>query len=489
MSKEQELYMNANKEIEKRKYRIDEDYYRLNYHLMPPVGFMNDPNGFINFKEEYHIFYQFNPFYPAGKKVYWGHYKSSDLINWQPMPIALCPSEWYETHGCYSGSAVSVDGKMTLMYTGNVKDENNNRETYQCLAHSSDGITFTKNENNPVICNQPKGYTRHFRDPKVWRHNGLWYMVLGAQTEALKGTALIYSSEDLKEWSMLGEAAGSNNKDLSFLGYMWECPNIFSVDGEDILMFCPQGVEAQGDLYNNIYQCGYLMGKLNYETGKLSYGEFIELDRGFEFYAPQITKDIKGRTLISGWMGLPEEEEAPTAEKGWLHCLTMMRELKIKERKLIQLPIEETKLLRKKEISYSQVIASDESVSFEGICGDSYELLCNISWEKTESFGIRLRCNSKLQEETLIYYSSGEEKLVLDRNRSGMCKQGIRRCGIKNNGKLNLRIFMDKSSIEIFVNEGEEVFTSRIYPSKESQGIEFFSIGGEIDLDINFWQI
>lgn len=479
----------AQEAIHKSKEIVNNDYYSLKYHLMPPVGFMNDPNGFININGEYHLFYQFNPFYPKGKKVYWAHVKSTNMVNWEELPIALCPSEWYETHGCYSGSAVNCEGIFTLMYTGNVKDASGNRETYQCIAQTEDGINFSKYKDNPVINNQPEGYTRHFRDPKVWKHNGLWYMVIGTQTVKEQGNALLYSSPDLFNWKMIGEVAGSNIDELNFLGYMWECPNLLNIDGKDVLIFCPQGVAPQGDLYNNRHQCGYLIGNLDYKTGKLDYGDFIELDRGFEFYAPQITEDSKGRQLLIGWMGLPDEEESPTVKNNWLHCLTIVRELKIKNDRIIQKPVEEMKLLRKNKIEHSNIEIKNDKVKFDNINGDSYELICNFSWDIVSEFGIKLRCNKDCSEETIIYYYAESEKLVLDRNNSGLSLNGIRKYKVKNNGSLKLHIFMDTSSIEVFVNDGEEVFTARIYPDKDSKDIIFYSKDGNVKLDVQYWEL
>ncbi|AJA49048.1 sucrose-6-phosphate hydrolase [Clostridium pasteurianum DSM 525 = ATCC 6013] len=489
MNKNEELMKLAYKAISDGKERVNSDYHRLKYHLMPPVGFMNDPNGFININGEYHLFYQLNPLFPKGKKVYWGHVKSIDLVNWQQLPIALSPGDWYDKDGCYSGSAVDYNGKFTLIYTGNVKNSCGNRETYQCIAQTEDNINFIKSSDNPVINNQPEGYTRHFRDPKVWKHDGVWYMVIGAQTVKEQGTAILYSSYNLFDWNLIGEVAGSNIEDLSFLGYMWECPNLLNIKGKDVLIFCPQGVEKQGDLYNNIYQCGYLVGNLDYKTGKLNYKNFMELDRGFEFYAPQFMEDDRGRKLLIGWIGLPDEDEAPTVKNGWLHCLSMVRELDMKDDRIIQKPAEEMKLLRKNEISYRNVEIKNEQVDFNNINGDSYELLCDFSWSAVSEFGIKLRCNETLSEETVIYYDVKSEKLILDRDKSGLSLKGVRKCDVKNHGNLKLHIFMDTSSIEIFVNDGEEVFTARIYPNRDSRDIIFYSKNGDVKFDVKYWEL
>lgn len=469
--------------IEDSKEKVNKDYYRLNYHIMPPVGFLNDPNGFIQINGEYHLFYQFNPFYPEDKKVCWAHLRSKDLITWEWLPIALFPMEWYETHGCYSGSAVNNNGIFTLIYTGNVKNSMGVRETYQCLAESEDGINFKKYIDNPVIYNQPKGYTRHFRDPKVWKHNNLWYTVIGAQTEEKQGTTLLYSSIDLIEWSKIGEL-DSLMKDF---GYMWECPNLFSIDNKDVLLFCPQGVKSKGDLYNNRYQCGYFIGKIDYETGKFKHDEFLEIDRGFEFYAPQVTVDDSGRTLMVGWIGLPDEEDSKTKENNWIHCLSIIRELYIKDNKLCQRPIKEMEFLRKKLIQYSDLKINSDNFELPNN-GDSYEMICDFAFEDEVVFGLRLRSKDGT-DGTNVYYDSKNEKITFDRENVVSAKRETRKCYIRNSRKLKLHIFMDKSSVEVFVNDGQETFTARIYPDKNSNRIFIFCKNGNVTVNIKFWNI
>ncbi|SHJ68962.1 glycoside hydrolase family 32 protein [Tepidibacter formicigenes] len=482
MDKNNELLTKAYKEIQKNKCLVESDYYRLKYHIMPPVGLLNDPNGFIHFSGEYHVFYQFHPFNTSHGLKYWGHYKSNDLINWESMPIALCPSNWYESHGCYSGSAINNDGVLTLMYTGNVKDDKGNRETYQCIATTEDGVNFKKNIYNPVIYNQPDGYTRHFRDPKVWKYKNMFYMVIGAQNIKEEGRVLLYKSNNLLNWKLVGEIAGSNINRLNDFGYMWECPDLFELNGKDILIVSPQGIKPDGDLYNNIYQSGYFIGELNYKSGEYNHSEFIELDRGFEFYAPQTTLDEKGRRLLIAWMGLPEEEEHPTVKHNWIHCMSLPRVLELKNNKIYQRPVEELKKLRKSEISYKDVKIENEEIELDKIYGDVLELLIEIKEEDALEYGIKLRCSNDNREETIISYNKIDKKITLNRNKSGKGYKGIRRCRLENSDILKLNIFMDTSSLEIFINNGEEVFSSRIYPDKESLKIKFFAKEGSIKL-------
>lgn len=328
--------------------RAAADPYRPGWHLAPPVGLLNDPNGFIQHNGRFHLFYQWNPLACAHGAKFWGHWSSADLLHWQHEPLALAPSEEYETHGCYSGSAVTDNGQLTLIYTGNVKYPDGSRTAFQCLARENAEGEFDKT--GPVF-NLPQGYTGHVRDPKVWWHDKHWYMVLGAQDLSLQGKVLLLRSDDLSAWDLLGEIAGSGLHGLGEFGYMWECPDLFRLAENDILICCPQGLAAESDRYLNTFQSGYFVGQLDYANATFTHGDFAELDLGFEFYAPQTTQTDDGRRLLIGWMGIPDGDEffQPTIQNGWLHTLTCPRELTLVAGKIIQKPARELQQLRRDE--------------------------------------------------------------------------------------------------------------------------------------------
>ena len=477
-----QLISDANAEVQKHQETVESDYYRLGYHLMPPVGLLNDPNGFIQYKGTYHLFYQWNPFKTGHGAKFWGHYISKDLIHWTHEEIALAPSDWFDKNGCYSGSAVSADGKMKLFYTGNVKDEQGNRETYQCLAESEDGVHFTK---KGVVVELPDGYTAHFRDPKVWNHDDHWYMIVGAQSEDLQGKAALLKSVDLKEWHLLGNIAGSNEGQLGDFGYMWECPDLFSLHGKDVLIVSPQGLKPEGMLYNNVYQSGYFVGELNYETGKMSHGRFVELDRGFEFYAPQTTVDDKGRRLLFAWMGVPEqaEDQHPTIAHQWVHAMTLPRELVLVDEKLYQRPVAELDEQRVDEVLYENEVVASEMKQLEGVNGDQLELVVDVINNDAERFEIALR------DEARIIYDVREERLTLERKSFSDNERAIEARHCKLTQLQQLRIFLDTSSIELFVNEGEEVFTARLFPEKENKNITINAVNGTTGITVRKFKI
>ncbi|SMO55405.1 glycoside hydrolase family 32 protein [Melghirimyces algeriensis] len=454
------------------------DPYRLHYHLTPLVGLLNDPNGFVQYRGEYHLFYQWNPFITEHGSKFWGHWTSMDLVNWRAKPVALAPDEWYDKNGCYSGSAVEHEGKLILFYTGNVRDEQGGRETYQCMAISEDGIRFRKH--GPVI-HLPQGYTPHFRDPKVWRKDGSWYMVVGAQSRELQGQAVLFRSSNLRDWTYLGPIAGSGLQCLGEFGYMWECPDLFRLNGRGVLIVCPQGLEPEGDRYHNLYQSGYFLGDLEEEVAKFDHGPFDELDRGFDFYAPQTTLDNRGRRLLFGWMGLPDgEEHHPTVAHHWIHAMTLPRELRVSKGRLIQRPVEELCQLRRNEVVHSRTEICGKGVALEGVDGEALEIEVDLLENRSETFAIDFRGAA------CLIYDRRDGRLMLERTAWKDGKKERRFCRIDRLARL--RIFLDASSIEIFVNEGEEVFTSRFYPDVDNRSIAFSAPEG-ITVDLKKWEL
>ncbi|MBY0203904.1 beta-fructofuranosidase [Paenibacillus intestini] len=465
--------------------------WRQGYHIQPVTGLLNDPNGFSFYEGYYHLFYQWFPLGTEHGMKYWYHTRSKNLVTWENVGIAIEPGTPYDSHGAYSGSAIEKDGKLNLIYTGNTRDENWIRHPFQCLAFMDEQNVITKFE-HPVISDVPTGYTEHFRDPKVWLHEDVYYGVIGAQRTDETGCTVLYCSEDLKHWQFLGEIGTT----LSSFGYMWECPDYLELEGQGVLIFSPQGIPAESDRYQNIYQSGYLIGEpLNLETREFTHGEFEELDRGFDFYAPQTMHSPDGRRIMVAWMGLPDLAY-PTDDSGWAHCLTIPRQLSIQGGKLIQQPVPEMAQLRKDQQGIRiQDSLSNESRSFAGFNGIAYELQCEISQNDADLVGIEFRASDT--EKTVIQYDRLQRKLILDRSQSGAALSEasgtIRTCTLNEDidvdAVIKLHMFVDSSSVEIFVNDGQEVFTSRIFPSRDSTDIRFFAHGGKADFRAVMWNV
>ena len=252
------------------------------YHLAARAGWINDPNGLVWFDGWYHAFYQHHPYSTKWGPMHWGHARSKDLVHWEHLPVALAPEGPEDKDGCFSGSAVVDGDTLALIYTGHKfhGDPSDEANLYQvqCLATSRDGIHF---ERQGIVVDTPPGM-HHFRDPKVWREEDSWYMIVGAR-DGDTGQVRLYRSADLRQW----QDAGVLDEAEKEMGYMWECPDFFALNGKHILMFSPQGLAAKGYQNRNLFQSGYLLGEWRPGQAFVREGEFVEMDHGHDFYAPQ----------------------------------------------------------------------------------------------------------------------------------------------------------------------------------------------------------
>lgn len=223
----------------------------------------------------------------------------------------------------------------------------------QALAVSEDGIHFENISNNPVIQNAQEGniHPAHFRDPKVWKRGKMYYCVLGSKSKENKGQVLLYKSKDLISWEFINVAVIAEGN----MGYMWECPDIFSLGEADILMMSPQGLDPEGVHYHNLHQSGYLVGKLSYEEGKYKQEPFRILDYGFDFYASQSILDDQGRRRIIAWMDM-WESHIPNQAFNWAGAMTLPRLLELKDNKIYVTTIPELTALRENEKSYQNIV-------------------------------------------------------------------------------------------------------------------------------------
>ncbi|WP_336818667.1 sucrose-6-phosphate hydrolase [Cedecea sp. MMO-103] len=441
-----------------------QDKHYPQWHHAPVTGLMNDPNGFTWFAGRWHLFYQWNPLAADHKYKCWGHWSSADLVQWRHEPLALMPDEEYDRSGCYSGSAVDLEGRLTLCYTGNVKSDDGSRTAWQCLAVENSVGGFDKM--GPVLP-LPAGYTGHVRDPKVWQHEGVWYMVLGAQDLHKRGKVLLFSSPNMRDWENRGEIAGNGVHGLADAGYMWECPDLFPLDGKHVLLCCPQGQARQNERFLNVYPAAYLVGDFDYATATFSHGDLNELDAGFEFYAPQTALAPDGRRLLVGWMGVPDGEEMlqPTREQGWIHQMTCLRELTLSNGKLYQNPIAELALLREEEQRWQGPASLAPAL-------DATRLELQI--EATGRFSLR--------------FGGG---LTLDVTGQGITLQrpslatGEPLHRYWHGAVASLQILCDSSSVEIFINQGEGVMSSRYFPHPS----ERLSFNGESAVTLRYWPL
>ena len=419
------------------------DGERPAFHVTGTVGWINDPNGFSCYQGEYHLFYQYHPYSNNWGPMHWGHVKTRDFIRWERLPAAMAPDTDADRDGCFSGSAIELaDGRQMLVYTGvyETRRADGQVEAFQqqCVAFG-DGVNYEKYPGNPVLDGSDLpagGSVLDFRDPKVWAQDGKYYMVQGARTLDDHGQLLVFESTDKFNWTFLQAL-----KTPHHFGYMWECPDLFCVDGQWFLVCSPQGVPHEETRFQNVYSCGYFPLHGDFR-GEYSLGEFVEMDLGFDFYAPQTFQD-GDRRLMFGWMGMPDADYTnPTTERGWQHCLTVPCELRRQGDRLVRLPAVEVTALRGAAIPAHQAQVFDLEAMTEPRGRMVFRDAAVLEWQP----GLV----------TLSFLEGGAGRTV-------------RRVAVD---QLNaLRILGDSSSLEIFLNDGQQVLSTRYYPQPEAQGI------------------
>ncbi|PKM49321.1 MAG: sucrose-6-phosphate hydrolase [Firmicutes bacterium HGW-Firmicutes-7] len=448
--------------------------FRLKYHLMGEVGWINDPNGFSFYEGYYHLFYQFHPYTAKWGPMHWGHAKSLDLIKWTYQEVALAPSAPWDQDGCFSGSALIQGDEMYLFYTGNI-DEIHHEEGLQVqnLASSKDGINFVKYINNPVIRqNQVPDFAskKDFRDPKVVMREGSYYMLVASMSKEGVGQILCYKSSNLKQWSYLNVFS----KGCAALGKMWECPDFFTLGDVDVLMLSPQHMPSQGERFNNLHSTLFMLGEADMKAGVFEKKDYYEIDCGFDFYAPQTVMSKHGDIILIAWMDMWEDSK-PTDDlgHGWAGAMTLPRVLTYKESKILANPVKAIEAYRKHQIKYNNVYI-DGALTLPLLHGKCYEMQIELDLTRIDDliFSCFLRVFEK--EYTTLTYDQKANSLTLDRDYAGVGLSGQRTVVFENTlDLLKLRIFVDVCSIEVFINGGTHTMTSRIFPSTKSQGIRF----------------
>lgn len=463
----------ANTFVKENKNNLNMEF-RLNYHLMGEYGWINDPNGFIYHNGEYHLFYQYHPYKPVWGPMHWGHSVSKDLIKWEYLPIALAPDSPSDEWGCFSGCSIEKDGKLFLVYTGCKDIGKNDIIQTQCIASSEDSVVFTKNNDNPILDVEqiPENSSKKdFRDPKVFKKHDKFYMILGSNDNCGNGQALLYKSENLKNWEFVNILAKSNGD----LGKMWECPDMLFLENSDVFIISPQYMKAQGNEFNNVHSSIYLIGNLDVDKGIFDYKSYAALDYGFDFYAAQTIRNDEGKHILIAWMNM-WESTYPTEINGhnWTGAMTIPREVVQKEDKLYFKPVDTIKNYRKNECVMNNIDVIGERKL--DMAGDCYEIKIVFNAQEAEEFGLKLRANET--QETVIAYSVNEKLIKLNRDKSGIGPKGERRTDINLiDNRLSLRIIVDKCSIEVFINDGEKVMTGMIFPGPDAINIAAFSIG------------
>ena len=476
------------------------------YHVTPPSGWMNDPNGLIYLDGEYHLFYQYIPrdrwdttgiSHPA----HWGHAFSPDLIHWTHLPVAL---ETDHLGAIFSGSVVVDENDssgffggrpgLVAVFTQNNPNPSPQGPQVQSIAYSADrGRTWTMYARNPVISNPGPP---DFRDPKVFWHttSQFWVMVVTYQGDRVR----FYRSENLKNWQYTGEFGAPMGAHTA----VWECPDLFTlpVDGDPgrtrwVLHLSTYHPTALSDHLGLQYFIGEFDGRTFSSDNPASV--VLTPDYGRDNYAAITWSNLPAgddRRLIIGWMNdWAYARRVPT--EPWKGHLTVPRELRLRQRdeavRLIQTPATELEQLRGEHRSLANKTITPASSVWERGVTDAMEITVVIEPGATAECGLRMHMGGG--EQTTIGYDGRMSALFVDRTRSGrgdFSPDFLGRHGgpLKpTEGAISLHIYLDRSSVEVFGNDGEVVISSLIFPETDCTGLECYAIGGDarlVSLDV-----
>lgn len=452
--------------------------WRPVFHISPVCGLLNDPNGFCYFDGRYHLFYQWYPFGVAHGMKHWAHVTSPDLVQWSQPELAIVPEDAYDPRGAYSGAAFLYDAdnaqpEMLLYYTGNLKYQDGSRDANQCVAVLDKDGSVAKSQFNPLIESVPSGYTGHVRDPKVLRTEAGYIMLLGAQRADETGCILIYKGLTPFDWQFAGELdvrfpAG----DEPIEGYMWECPDYFSLDGKDVLIFSPQGIASSKHRFHNQFNVIYCIGQVDWHQQTFDIESWDELDRGFDFYAPQtMVNHPAGKRILSAWAGCGDPA-FPSDKEGWSNCLTFPRELSLVNGKLYQRPVQELAEIIRFGSEKTGRHTTPVTVLDQG-CAPFY--YTKILLTSDEPLDCEIRFLEAENEHLSLHIDGKHQRLTLDR--SAMHQKFAQQWGESRylpydiGPDITIEVLLDGSIAEIFIDGGREVFTARLFPSSDASAI------------------
>jgi beta-fructofuranosidase len=467
--------------------KLSQDHHRPTFHFLPPRNWMNDPNGLIQWKGIYHLFYQHNPFEAKWGPMHWGHATSPDLLHWEHQPVAMAPTpNSPDEDGCWSGVTVEQDGLPVVLYSGN-------RQLQQrcCIARSADDLqTLVKDPQNPIIPDLPAGYNiDQYRDHCVWFDGSQWNQLIGARIKDVGGVVFLYRSSDLVDWQFIGPilTGGDHPVDPLPKDAMWECPDLIPVGDKHLLVI--------SILTDRPQHTGYFLGR--YKDGKFDPETYHRIDYGdWEYYAPQSFLTAAGERITFGWIQEARSIEWQI-EAGWSGLLSLPRTFSLRsDGRLGIVPHPQVDLLRGEHQVLEGMNVLDGQEVETKVKGQALELRAVFSMDtNADEVGINVLCTSDQNEYTSIVFHREKGWLKLDRTHSSLDERAdtSERGGpleLSKGEKLDLRIYIDHSVIEIFAN-GQAVLTGRVYPTRrDNMGVTIFARGGNAVLErLDAWHM
>lgn len=435
--------------------RLAEDPMRPQFHLLPAANWMNDPNGPIYFNGRYHMFCQYNPHAAVWGDMSWYHSVSRDMIHWTHLPIAFSPSPGgSDAYGCFSGSAIAVGKRVYMVYTGTVestpdkatiRDGNDKIQESQCLAWSDDPqlIHWTKDP-KPIVPLPPPGLQiTGFRDPSAWKQGNWYYMTVGAGVAKVGGCVLLYRSKDIKSWEYMHQLTsgiwnGKHTANPCDDGEMWECPELFSLDGGHVLIYSTEG------------KVFWQSGDLDSETMLFHPAKTGLLDLG-AFYAPKSQLDASGQRILWGW--IPERRpEAEYKAAGWAGMMSLPRVLHLDQDGTLRMQFLPSLATLRSALPVRRTSLGNE-IEFT-LQNASGEVLCTAP-PRTETFELVMQNSIDKSELLRIEYDPATHGFLADG----------KKIALKPGDTPQLHAYVDGSVIEVIVSQ-RAGYTKRFYYSQ-----------------------
>ncbi|OIJ22463.1 hypothetical protein BKP45_02245 [Anaerobacillus alkalidiazotrophicus] len=508
---------NPSSELAWDRSRYDGDRHRPEYHFTPPEHWMNEPHAPLYFNGQYHLFYQFNPAGPYWGGIHWGHAVSDDLIHWRDLPIALAP-EAYEVDpdGSWSGdSIIDEHGNPALFFTAGNDSMTPNQMTGLARSrflddHNHDLVDWIKHP-EPVTLQDEHIQTEkgtvwygQFRDPFVFQSGDKWVQLVGSGIkdgeESVGGTALVYTSDNLIDWQYEHPLMIGDVHTYPKTGDVWELPVFLPIGHDDhgeekyVFLINPW---FDGNSEYAVKYVWYWIGSWDDETY-----QFIPdqedpqlLDVGEHFTGPSGMVDDKGRAIIFSITQDRRTEES-RYNAGWAHNAGLPIVLSLRDNHRLGVePVQEVERLREELLFNLDNPSTIEDVNQQiaDLSGDMLEIELEIERKEAQKVGIKVRQSPDQQEETLLFYDFDEQTMNVDRERSSLSdnvEKGIQGGKVEiEDDLLRIRIFLDRSMVEAYIN-GVNSLTTRVYPSREdSLYLELFTEGESEVKKMNVWRM
>lgn len=455
------------------------------YHVQPPFGFLGAPTGFNYINGIYHLFYEWSPDSsltetPDSKYIY--HATSKDLVTFRSEGVKVRPDSLYDSANIFGGSLSKVFNEISYFYTGE-RLKSDELITAQLGGYMNTDGKIQKYA-SPLVRNNAPGYTEYFRNPYVTVIDREVVMFIGTMNREEFGRVLIYRGPSVENLKFDGEL----DTGYKVFGHLWEQPEFFDLDMDSVFIFNVRGLDKFDTHFWNIYQSGYMIGDFERRGNYFIHDEFYEFDGGFDFYRPATAVDEDGNRVLIAWMAA-EESAYPLAAEGTLNTMTIPRILSIDEDRIRQLPHPNLEKMRGEAIT-AEGYFREYPTKLTAFYGEVYELIIDILENNASILHIYMRKNTR--HETKLVYDSEQRILTLDRTFSGEEIQNVD--GLKRRIKLeenlqNLRIYMDRSSIEVFINDGKYTMTARIFPSDKAEGLEMVTEFGDCRVQLTQYSL